>query len=310
MDLFAKLSERDEMQGQLGRQTAALRFSAGLLFIVSSIGSAFMVALQTPMRVFVGIYLFFTLFVLLGILLSETANSLVNPVEALVLAHQPINGATYTGAKLSHLLRIVLYFVAGVNLTPSLLGVFLRDAPWFYPFLHFGGALACGLLLALACCGIFGWLMRIVPARRMKAASQFVQGIPFLLLMSRRAWMPAARWISGWLQGPLRFVPDWAQIAVPAGLILIAVVSGLRTFSADYLIRVATMVHSASNVKTKMRRSYLGDVVRRFFGGQAGRAGFDYMRRMMTRDWQFRRMMLSVVPLLIFAVIGFGNAAI
>ena len=40
MDLFAKLSERDEMQGQLGRQSAALRVSAGLIFAMHRMCSA------------------------------------------------------------------------------------------------------------------------------------------------------------------------------------------------------------------------------------------------------------------------------
>src|SRR5262245_408895 len=37
MDLFHKLSTRDEMQGQLGRQTKILRFSAVLSAIMSAV---------------------------------------------------------------------------------------------------------------------------------------------------------------------------------------------------------------------------------------------------------------------------------
>ena len=66
----------------------------------------------------------------------ETGNSLVNPVEAAVLAHQPISGATYTAAKLTHLITVVLYLVAGLNVAPALAGLTLKGAPWFYPLAH------------------------------------------------------------------------------------------------------------------------------------------------------------------------------
>jgi len=308
MDLFARLSEREEMQGQLGRQSAALRFSAGLFSLIGSVGGLIMVAVGVPVRTFFGIYLGFTIFILVGILLSETANSLVNPVEGLVLAHQPIDGATYTGAKLSHLLRIVLYFAGGLNLIPGIAGAFLADSWWFYPLLHYAAILSAALILALACCAIFGWLMRIVPARRVKAAAQFVQGIPFVLIMTRRAWSDAALGAAAWVQNWFRWAPRWLLVFTAAGVVGVAIVSGLRTLSADYLIRVSTMVHSGAHARTKIRRSRLGEIVGRFFGGQPGRAGFDYLRKMMFRDWQFRRQLLSILPLLIFSLAGGAQA--
>ena len=41
--------------------------------------------------------------------LPEIAEGLVNPVEGLILAHQPVNGHTWLAAKLTHLIRIVVY---------------------------------------------------------------------------------------------------------------------------------------------------------------------------------------------------------
>ena len=76
-------------------------------------------------------------------LLSETANSLVNPVEGLVLAHYPINGATYTAAKLTHLLRILSYTVPALNLLPALAGLVAARSPLDLP--------AAPLLLRLRC---------------------------------------------------------------------------------------------------------------------------------------------------------------
>ena len=119
--------------------------------------------------------------------------------------------------------------------------------------------------------------------------------------------MPAGRAAVEMLRGTLQWIPVWAVIAAAAGALGTAVVFGLRALSSDYLIRVSAMVHSNADITTKVRWSLLGEIVHRFFGGQAGRAGFEYMRRMMLRDWQFRRQLLTVFPLLFFAIIGLAN---
>jgi len=64
------------------------------------------------------------------------------------------------------------------------------------------------------------------------------------------------------------------------------------------------MVHGRADAGTKTRRSLLGEIVRRLFGGQGGRAGFDYVKRMIMRDWQFRRQLLEWAPMLFFAAVG------
>jgi len=55
-----------------------------------------------------------------------------------------------------------------------------------------------------------------------------------------------------------------------------------------------------------MRRSALGRLVERFFGGQAARAGFSFVWRMMLRDWQFRR---QLAPMLLPVLLGLGGLA-
>ena len=113
-------------------------------------------------------FLVFNAVVLLSVLLPETSNSLLNPAEGLVLAHQPINGATYTAAKLTHLARIVFYLALGLNAIPAAAGLLVRGTNWSYPFMHLLAALAAGLFEALLCCALFGWLMRFVPVRRLE----------------------------------------------------------------------------------------------------------------------------------------------
>jgi hypothetical protein len=308
MDLFQKLSARGEVQDQLGRQNHALRVSAGWFFLITGVLSLLAILLRAPAMVVAGFALFLTAFTLMLVLISEAANSLVNPEEALSLSHQPINGSTYTAAKLSHLLRIVLYYVLGWNLFPALAAPLLANSRWFYLPLHLLIAITLGILIALFCCSIYGLVMRVVPARRMKAASYFVQAIPMVLIgffqfsprgTTRRIVEPVAAFV-----GPLATSHPWLLTFASAGVALAVMTIGLRSLSADYLIRASSMVHGQSNAKTKVRRSILGDIVRRLFGGQAGRAGFDYMRRMMLRDWQFRRHLLGVLPISVMMIFG------
>ena len=111
IDLFGELTDRREMLGHLGRDGISLKMIA----IIYAVSTAFLAAIQTllgvAVRTYVATFLGITALMLFMVLISETSNSLVNPVEGLVLAHQPINGATYTAAKLTHLLRVLGYIV-------------------------------------------------------------------------------------------------------------------------------------------------------------------------------------------------------
>jgi hypothetical protein len=302
MDLFEVLSERGEMLDQLGSNGVALRGVTWMYAAFAGIMSIFMVVVARPaLETYFSAFLTITAFLLLTILLSETGNSLVNPAEGLVLAHQPVDGATYTAAKLSHLGRIVLFLVPGINGFPALAGLMLDGAAWFYPILHLLAALAAGLMAALLCCALYGWLMRFVPAGRLKAAGQFAGTIPFLAIiwwqplrgLLARAdvleWLPAesaARWVFG--------------LACGAGAVAI-MAFGIRSLSADYLIRVSSIMHGRSGGRATVRRSRTGEIVSRLFGGPAARGGFSYVCQMARRDFQFRRQAASM---LVFSLMG------
>src|ERR1035438_1631331 len=104
----------------LGRNTEALRLNAWIICAGSALMTAVMVFTRVALTMYFGIFMAMTAFLLLGILFSEAGNSLVNPVESLVLAHQPINGATYTAAKLTHLARILMFLVPALDGIPAL----------------------------------------------------------------------------------------------------------------------------------------------------------------------------------------------
>ena len=148
VDLFQTLSKRQEVV-RMGSHNQSLRFFTIFWFILSSIISLLMAAGGASAGIYLLVFVGLTVFQLSVILISEVAENLVNPVEGLILAHQPVNGATWSGAKLTHLIKIVVYVVVGVNGVPALVGIFLSHSDGFpsvvYFPMHFVIALGMGL---------------------------------------------------------------------------------------------------------------------------------------------------------------------
>ena len=303
-DVLGELSERGEVTDQLGSNTIALRTIAWMYFAMSGFLSlVFLLGRPGPLT-FSLLSMTINTFLLLTILLSEAANSLVNPTEALAVAHQPINGATYTAAKIAHLVRIVAYLVPGMNLIPALALLLLKGARWYFPALHLLAAFGVGLFMALLCCAAFGWLIRYVPPRRLKAAALLFTVLPFTAMF----WMSAARRLASRIEFPVWLPPGsaarWTAIAVVAAAAAAVIAFGIRSLSVDYLIRVSGMMRGGSAAAAATgRRSRIGDLVARTSGGQAGRAGFAYVSRMMLRDFQFRRQVLPMLPALLIPIL-------
>jgi hypothetical protein len=306
IDLFKELSQRGESTDQLGRSGSTLK-TASWLYLLLSAGITLATSLSRPQpSTFLLIWAFFTTFLLLNVLISEAGNSLINPTEGAVLAHQPVNGATYTAAKLSHLLRIVIHLVLALNILPAFAGLLLKGAPLYYPLAHLAAVLAIGIECGLLSCAAFGFLIRYIPAKRLKTAAQVVGGIPLLTSSVWGQLGPYLRKIhfNNFIPADptVRFGIAFAAIS----LLLVLTMLGLRTLTADYLIRVASMSRGGSSLGSKIKKSWLGSVIAAFFGGQPGRAGFSFSSRMMLRDWHFRR---QLVPLLGPVVIGFASFA-
>jgi hypothetical protein len=273
----------------------ALRGAAVVYALMTGFMALVLLSSQPAPSTYLAVFLVMTGFLLLASLLSEAGNSLINPAEAMVLAHQPINGATYTAAKLAHLARIVLFLVPAINAIPALGGLVLKQAGWTYPVIHFVGALVVGSVMALLCCAVYGWLVRLVPASRLKAAAQLVGTAPFLVF-----WITPSRKLLMKVKVVLPSDPvaQWALgLAVAAGALGI-VLLGLRGLSADYLLRVSSIMQGHHKKGVRSRTSRTGAVIARFFGGASARAGFAYVSKMARRDFQFRRQALPmIVPL-------------
>ena len=315
VDLFETLGARQEMVGM--SNDYSMRGLLNIWFVLSAIASVPLVLMVAGTGAPIGYYLAFfvglTVFLLAALLFPEIAESLVNPVDGLILAHQPVDGATWSGAKGAHLTKIVAYAVTGLNAVPALVGLALPhdDAALrlAYPFLHFIAALVVGMVFALLCCSLFGWLVRLVPIRRLKAAAAMVQGLPVLAWLGFNSrdligetvsgWTAAIEVPSGWLAAVETVPGGLAAMLATAGVVVapVAVVLGLRAFSRDHLIRAAGLMSTGvGRRRRRWRWANPGPWIGEWTGGQAGRAGFEYLRAMMLRDWQFRRSMVGFLP--------------
>jgi hypothetical protein len=306
-DLFGALSERREFMGNLGRDKATLRTLAIVYAGFMGLMSLALASAQLPPLAYLSVFLGMTVLLLFSIVLSEISDTLVNPVEALILAHQPINGATYAAAKLGHILRILLYLIPGLNAIPAFAGLILKTAGWSYPLLHLAVASAAGLLIALSCCGLFGWLIRIVPAARLNTAARTAEFLPSLGFF----FYAYGRRLIGTVHPPLWLIANRPLQIALAVLVVGLAVSGVRCLTIDYLVRVTSIVHAGSAAKGSHRRrlAFMGTLVSRFLGGQAARAGFEFVRRLMARDWQFRRQLMAMAPsLVMLAALAAGGS--
>ena len=318
VDLFETLGARQEV---VGLNDYSMRGLMNIWFVLSAGISVFAVAIGASPGAYLALFLVLTMFQLGVLLLPEIAESLVNPVDGLILAHQPVDGATWSGAKAAHLTKIVAQAVTGLNGVPALVGLALSHGDpgvrVVYPFLHFLAALVAGMVFALLCCSVFGWLVRIVPVRRLKAAAALAQVLPMLAVLGFNArdliretvsgWTAAIDVPAGWLAAVETVPGGLATMLGAAGVVVapVAVVFGLRAFSRDHLIRVSSLM-SAGGARRRGRWRWAnpGPWTAAWTGGQAGRAGFEYLRTAMARDWQFRRNMAQVLPGPIFGFIA------
>ena len=324
VDLFQTLGNRGEV-ARMGNQDYSMRFLVILWFFMASLISLVMAVAGASPGYYLLVFLGLTVFQLSILLIPEAAENLVNPVEGLILAHQPVNGATWSGAKLSHLIKAVVYVVAGINGVPALVGLSLPHGDRFhgmvYPLAHLLIALGVGMVAALLCCSLFGWLIRFIPVRRLKAAAGMAQVVPMLFLFGfqvlTRSWRDlvdragSVELPQGWLAAADALPGGFpALLGVVGGAVgLVVIFQGLRALSADHLIRVSGLMHSGSRIRRLKRRgSQVGPWVARFAGGQASRAGFEYLRCMMLRDWQFLRNAAPIIPMVILPF-GFLLAA-
>jgi len=325
LNLFNTLSNRMEFMNTKIDQGLI----AGLYVFFSIILSLFFILSHSPMHQYLLLFIGLTMVLLLMNIFQDAANSLMNPDEASILAHQPIRGATYVAAKLTHLLAIVAVVVPALNLVPALAGIFLTEAHWYYPISHLIAAYLAGLVIAFFVCGIYGWMFLFVSPARLKNTVLWLQIVfPLLFLMSFNtmrffmaderisriltetaslSWMPWRWFVSVGLIGHVEY-NGWIIGEALTGCILtvVLIAFGLRAFRADYLIKTSSLIQGrAAPVVSSGRISRLGLLVRKITGAPSGYGAFSFMGILCRRDWNFRRQFLVYGTF--FFIFGFGS---
>ena len=175
----------------------------------------------------------------------------------------------------------------------------------------------------------FGLLIRYVPSPNLKGVVHKILMIPTLALMGFRVlqmmsvgtrairgksavgvavFASLAAFLGPLVRWPAQFFligqpiarESHPVVALSLGVSLAGMLMiGARSLSADYLIRVHSLVHGGSEVQQRERRSPIGALIGRLSGGQAGRAGFEYVRRKMMRDWQFIQRVVRLLPVMV-----------
>jgi hypothetical protein len=315
--LFSTLSDRLEFMGMTAGISKALGF-----YLFFSLLPSLAVFANPSLPGYLLFMIGFSMFSILWILLMDAGNSIMNPDEASVLVHQPIRGATYIAAKLTHVFVIVGAVIPAFNLLPAIAGLYLHGSRWFYPLTHLLAAYLAGLFVAFLICGLYGWMFRFISPSKLKNAALWLQLITFLVMPAfqqliilagvgklraagaflRSSWMPWHWFVAIGLSGQSGYPGFSAWEAGAACLITCLFIAlGLRTFRVDYMAKVADLIQgSASRVNRRSRMPWLSPLIRKIAGAPSGSGAYSFVSIMLRRDWNFRRQIIPVmVPFLI-----------
>jgi hypothetical protein len=320
--LFRTLSERNEFMG-----TIALNRDALTLLVCFSALSGVVLAIPALLKPPIHAFLFGNLMIMCVYVLSfsmgEAANQLCNPIEAIVLAHHPVHSSTYVAAKIAHILVPVSYLVTTLCLPSALLGIAIKGTYWIWPITHLLAAFGAGLTIALLVCSLYGWLVRLSPARFLKSLAMWTQFfamggffsvwmlIPFwggsiYSAISGRTWIPLTWFVKLGILGcnertqPLGWGGGLAFL-----MTLLVVWFGLRSFSGMYFSEASPIVKGQTKRShpNDARTRLLSPLIAAITGGPSGLAAFSFTGAMMRRDWQFRRALLAPLIYVFFALL-------
>jgi len=319
IDLFQKLSQRQEFEA--GNARLSLHVMVGVFAVLS--GLINLIAAFGP-RPPIASYIFgnfvFTAILLAMVLTTEAVNTFLNPVEASILAHQPISDASYFTAKLTYLAGVVAYVVFPLNVVPALAGLNLPGASRWHPVTYLISAYLLGLFIALMICGALGLLSRVVHPGRLRNTALWVQ-VLFFVAIGIRPRLAAVVHITNGPALPLNwFVAMAAPSPSPARSFLTwsaalsmlccaaLIVFGIRALTKNYLMRVHAVLRGGPS-RRGTRSGLMGPALRWLTGRPSGRAAAAFILAMAKTDWQFRRAAYpGMIQLLIFFVIAFARA--
>jgi hypothetical protein len=324
VDLFRKLSDRQEFEAGNGR--TSLRVAVGLFATISAFVNLVVAFGPKPaIRDYVLGNFAFATFLLFMVLTIESINVFLNPVEASVLAHQPIRDRAYFAAKFTYLGMVVANVVFPISIVPALAGLNLRGASWLHPLTYLVAVYLLGVFIAVIGCGLLGFLFRVFPAAKVKNAVLWVQIFLFGILGPGARVLAVFRGVNtrstalplNWFvffaapsESGLRALISWPALFSAMGC-AVFMLFGIRSISKGYLTRVHTLLRSSPS-RRKVRGAWFGGVIQLITGRPTGRAAFAFVFGMVRTDWQFRRTVypplfqFTFLPLLGLLRTGFG----
>jgi len=254
----------------------------------------------------------------------ELGNTIVNPDDVDVLAFRPISSRTYFLAKLCNLLFYTFLMGTALCLLPSLLGIAVKGAGWFFPLVFFPVAIIANIASASFILFIYTGLLKVMPYQRFKDVLAYLQmGFSFIILFSYQliprlsreyleqsldiaeSWlyfMPSA-WYAGFVQillGQNRGIDNGlALIAIFMTFFLITV--SFRRISLDYTNMILDLqTESGSSkkeknpVKKRESRGNANQWMSKRLGPSEIKTGFQLTVNMMKND---RNVKMGIYPI-------------
>jgi hypothetical protein len=332
LGLFSKLSERQEFEA--GNARLSMKILVGTFAALSGLFNLIIAFVARPPA---ASYVFgnfvFASFLLLLILTMEAINTFFNPVEASVLAHQPIRDKTYIAARVTYLASLVASVVLPISIVPALAGWTLNQAPGVYPVSYLVSVYLLGVVVALLGCGVLGLLFRVLPLSRIRNTVLWLQ-VGFFIFMggggrlvevifrNSGIRLDVVRWAAlpiNWFV-PLALIgrgntPSLLAWQSAASMIVCAllVCFGIHSLSEGYLTRVHVLLRSDAS-RRQVGGGGLGLFIRMITGKPSGRGAFAFVYAMARTDWQFRRavypalIQIAILPLAGLARSGLGRS--
>jgi ABC-2 type transport system permease protein len=289
--------------------------------------------------------LFFSTTVFFSFLLFSVGSSLLLEYQAIVLSpddyrqlgYQPITSRTFFAARLTSVLLYVWLMALALGIFPWIAAGLARHGGLLTAFALCFATLLASTTAALFVIGVYGWLLKLMPASRLKHALTYLQlAATFLVyasyfmlprLIGERAMQTFSMPHTGWILAvPGTWYSSFVSIAADAAhgiglsrtpsshlllagltilLAIIAMILSGGRLSLDYADRLADlMVDSASDAQTAATPVRAG----RLFRDGERRAVALLVRGLFRHDMKFRLGVLGIVPLtIIYLFGGFGG---
>ncbi len=231
----------------------------------------------------------------------------INPDDYRVLAHMPVSSRTYFLVKLTNILIHVAMVSTAFNLPPSILGIWARNTPRFFPAVYLPASFLSSLFVMGLIASFYGYLIKLYRSGRLRdiiAYSQiiilFVFGVSLHLVprlvfqlnlgvlnaIERMKWLYVLPY--SWFAGLVHLGLGETEVhylvlsAVAVISTLLLVIVPLRRISLRYSERISYMEESPGTARRAKRLR--SSIIVLLFRNPETLAGFDLVSKYLCRD--------------------------